>query len=113
IKASNVRRAVFHWHKSDEATTRAILEAGYYISLTPEVAYRDRDRELARLVPFDRLMVETDGPSPFGGPFEGQPTEPAFIAEVVAAIAKIRGSSVDAVTTALAANARCLFGISG
>jgi TatD DNase family protein len=113
IRSAKVRRAVFHWHKADEATTRAIIEAGYFISLTPEVAYRDRDRELAMLVPFAQLMVETDGPSPFGGPFEGKPTEPAFIPEVVAAIAKIRGSSVDAVVTALATNAKSLFEISG
>jgi TatD DNase family protein len=113
ITAAKVRRAVFHWHKSDESTTRAIIEAGYFISLTPEVAYRDRDQELARLVPLSQMMVETDGPSPFGGPFEGKPTEPAFIAEVVAAIAKIKSSSVDAVATALAANAKFLFGING
>jgi TatD DNase family protein len=113
LRAAKVRRAVFHWHKAEETTTRAIIEAGYFISLTPEVAYRDRDRELARLVPFEQMMVETDGPSPFGGPFEGKPTEPAFIAEVVAAIAEIRSSSADAVATALATNAKFLFGISG
>ena len=40
VRKAGVTRAVFHWHKSDEQTTRAILNAGYFISLTPEVAYR-------------------------------------------------------------------------
>ena len=112
-QAAGVRRAVFHWHKSDEATTHAILEAGYFISLTPEVVYRDRDQALARIVPLDHLMVETDGPSPYGGPFQGKPTEPNFIADVISAIASIRGNSIDAIVNALTANAESLFGITG
>jgi TatD DNase family protein len=112
IKGAKVRRAVFHWHKSDEATTRAIIEAGYFISITPEVVYRDRDQELARFVPLRRMMVETDGPWPYGGPFEGKATEPRFIVDTISAIAKIKGNSTDTVERALAANAHELFGIS-
>jgi TatD DNase family protein len=111
IQAAKVRRAVFHWHKSDVETTRAILEAGYFISLTPEVVYRERDQALPAMVPLDQMMVETDGPWPHGGPFEGKPTEPNFIADVISAIARIRGNSIDAITQALAANAKTLFGI--
>ncbi|HVN29406.1 MAG TPA: TatD family hydrolase, partial [Candidatus Binataceae bacterium] len=113
IKAAKVTRAVFHWHKSDEATTRAIIDAGYFISLTPEVVYRERDRELAKIVPLARLMVETDGPWPYGGPFEGKATEPGFIIDAIAAIAPIKGASVETVKDALAANARELFEING
>jgi TatD DNase family protein len=112
IKVAKVRRAVFHWHKSDEATTRAIIDAGYFISITPEVVYRDRDQELARFVPLSRMMVETDGPWPYGGPFEGRATESAFIVDTISAIARIKGNSTDAVEHALAANAYALFGIS-
>lgn len=112
IADERVRRAVFHWHKSDEATTRAILNAGYFVSLTPEVAYRDRDQDLARMLPLNQMMVETDGPWPYGGPFEGKPTEPGFIADVISAIASIRGNSIEAVEQALTANAKTLFGIS-
>ncbi|HLX36352.1 MAG TPA: TatD family hydrolase [Candidatus Binataceae bacterium] len=112
IKSTKVRRAVFHWHKSDAATTRAILDAGYFISLTPEVAYRDRDRELARIVPLHQMMVETDGPWPYGGPFESRRTEPSFIPDVISAIAQLRSIAVEMVARAIAFNARTLFGIS-
>jgi TatD DNase family protein len=111
IEAARVRRAVFHWHKSDEVTTHAILKAGYFVSLTPEVVFRDRDQALAAITPLDQMMVETDGPWPHGGPFEGKPTEPYFIADVISAIARIRGTSIDPIVDALAANALSLFGI--
>jgi TatD DNase family protein len=111
IQAAGIRRAVFHWHKSDQQTTRAILEAGYVISLTPEVVYRERDRQLAAMVPLDQMMVETDGPWPYGGPFEGRLTEPNFIADVISAIARIQGYSKETIMEALAKNAETIFGI--
>ena len=112
IRDAQVRRAVFHWHKSDEQTTRAILDAGYFISLTPEVAYRERDQELARMLPSNRMLVETDGPWPYGGQFAGRPTEPAFIKETVAAIAHLRCTTIEDIATSTTANARAMFGIS-
>jgi TatD DNase family protein len=111
IRGARVRRAVFHWHKAEEQTTRAIIDAGYFISLTPEVSYRERDQELARMLPIDRMLVETDGPWPFGGQFAGRLTEPAFIKETVAAIAHLRCATFNDIATATTANARELFGM--
>lgn len=111
IRAAGMRRAVFHWHKSDDTTTHAIVEAGYFISLTPEVTYRERDRHLAQLVPLDHLMMETDGPWPYQGRFAGRRTEPTFVADVLAEIAELRGEARAAVLEALARNAYALFGI--
>jgi TatD DNase family protein len=111
IREAKVRRAVFHWHKSDEQTTRAIIDAGYFISLTPEVSYRQRDQELARMLPANRMLVETDGPWPYGGQFAGRLTEPAFIKETVAAIAHLRCTTIEDIATSTTANARALFGV--
>lgn len=111
IREAHVTRAVFHWHKSDEQTTRAILNAGYFISLTPEVAYRARDQDLARMLPADRMLVETDGPWPYGGQFAWRLTEPAMIKEVVAAIAHLRCTTFEEVAESTTANARALFRI--
>ncbi|MGB8413142.1 MAG: TatD family hydrolase [Candidatus Binatus sp.] len=111
IREAKVTRAVFHWHKSDEQTTRAIINAGYFISLTPEVAYRERDRDLARMIPANRMLVETDGPWPYGGQFAGRLTEPAMIKDVVAAIAHLRCATFDEIAESTAANARALFRI--
>jgi TatD DNase family protein len=111
IGEAGVTRAVFHWHKSDEQTTRAIINAGYFISLTPEVAYRERDRDLARILPANRILVETDGPWPYGGQFAGRLTEPAMIKDVVAAIAHLRCATFEEIAAATTANARALFRI--
>ena len=111
IREAGVTHAVFHWHKSDEQTTRAIINAGYFISLTPEVAYRARDQDLARMLPTDRILVETDGPWPYGGQFAGRLTEPAMIKEVVAAIAHLRCTTFEEIAAATTANARALFRI--
>ena len=109
IGEARVKRAVFHWHKSDEQTTRAIIDAGYFISLTPEVAYRERDRDLARMLPANRILVETDGPWPYGGQFAGRLTEPAMIKDVVAAIAHLRCTTFEEIAGSTTANARTLF----
>ncbi|MDB5107289.1 MAG: deoxyribonuclease [Candidatus Binatus sp.] len=111
IEAAGVRRAAFHWHKSDEATTRAIIAAGYYISMTPDVVYRERDQELARMLRLDRMIVESDGPWSYGGPFAGQITEPAIVRHVVAAIAHIRCATFEEIAAVTDANTRRLFAI--
>ena len=111
LKEAGVTRAVFHWHKSDDATTDEILEAGYFISLTPEVAYRDRDQRLAKLVPLERMLLETDGPWPYAGQFQGRATEPLMIVEAVNAIARILKVDRERVASATTANAKALFRI--
>ncbi len=111
IGQAGVTRAVFHWHKADEQTTRAIIDAGYFISLTPEVAYRERDRDLAWMLPANRMLVETDGPWPYGGQFAGRLTEPAMIKDVVAAIAHLRCTTFEEIAASTTANARALFRI--
>lgn len=111
ILEGGAARAVFHWHKSDDVTTRAILDAGYFISITPEVAFRDRDRALAQLIPQSRLLVETDGPWPHGGQFTGRATEPAMIRDTIAAIADLKGESFEAIRAQTTSNAVTLFGI--
>src|SRR6266481_4038095 len=50
LRAHGIERAVFHWHKAPADVTRAIVDAGYYVSVTPEVVYRGRDRELVEAV---------------------------------------------------------------
>ncbi len=109
--AAGVARAVFHWHKSDQATTRAILNAGYLVSLTPEVVYRERDRELAKFVPLSKLVVETDGPWQYGGAFAGQATGPWMIRDAIEAIAEIKNIAFEIAADSIISNAIALFGM--
>ena len=109
LRTEHTERAVFHWHKASPGVTRAIVEEGYYISVTPETCYRQRDQALVDAVPLSHLVIETDGPWPYGGEFEGQPTEPTFLGRVVEAIATIKGMPSEAVGEIVAENARRLF----
>ena len=102
--------AVFHWHKGSPETTAAICEAGYFVSVTPEVCYRERDRELVRAVPLRNLMLESDGPWPYGGEFTGQLTTPAMIARLAAEVARLKGVALDEVREVVWQNAQRLFG---
>ena len=110
LKAAGVGRAMFHWHKAAPEVTAAICAAGYCVSVTPEVCYRERDRDLVLAVPRDRLLIETDGPWPFRGPFEGKPTEPAMLTRVAAEVAALWGCPLTEAAARLTATAEALFG---
>ena len=102
--------ALFHWHKGSPDVTAAICEAGYFISVTPEVCYRERDQHLVQCVPLANLLLESDGPWPYGGEFTGQSTTPALVARVAQAVAHLKGLSLAEVQQATTANAQHLFG---
>ncbi len=109
VKRYEPAGAVFHWHKSTPETTAAIHRAGYYISVTPEVCYRERDQQLVQAVPLDRLLLESDGPWPYDGAFSGERTTPALVAHVAEAVARIKGVPLAEVQAVTAENARRVF----
>ena len=102
--------AVFHWHKGSRETTEAICDAGYFVSVTPEICYRERDRELVRATPLRSLLLETDGPWPYGGEFAGRPTMPAIIPRLSAEVARLKGIAPEEARDVMWANAGRLFG---
>ena len=109
LQQHGVERAVFHWHKAPAEVTRAIIAAGYLVSVTPEVVYRERDRELVEQVPLASLLVETDAPWRYGGEFEGLSPGPWLAARVAEEIAKIKRLPVDDVMHTLSTNTCRLF----
>jgi TatD DNase family protein len=76
------------------------------------VTYETARKPLAavRAVPGDRLLLETDAPDQTPRPHRGR-NEPAFVAEIAAAVARALGTTVDEVDARTTANARALFGI--
>src|SRR2546427_4664842 len=109
LKRHGIERAVFHWHKAPPDVTRDIVEAGYFVSVGPEVVYRERDRELATSVPLDSLLVESDAPWKYSGEFEGLDSGPWFAARVAEELAKIKQLPVADVMFRLSTNACRLF----
>jgi TatD DNase family protein len=111
LKRHRIEHAVFHWHKAPEGVTRAIVEAGYFVSVTPEVVYRERDRLMVDAVPLDSLVVESDGPWAYQGEFEGLPSGPWLVSRVAEEIAKLKRLPVDDVMFRLSENTCQLFGL--
>lgn len=109
LRRRGIDRAVFHWHKAPADITRQIVEAGYLVSVTPEVVYRERDKEMVEWIPLEALLVETDSPWPYKGEFHGIPTEPWMASRVVEEVAKLKRLPVDEVMFRLSSNACHVF----
>jgi TatD DNase family protein len=109
VRAAGVEQAVFHWHKAPAEVTRDIVEAGHFISVTPEVVYRERDRELVESVPLDSLLVESDAPWPYKGEFENTTSGPWMASRVAEEVAKIKHLPVEETMYRLTVNACRLF----
>jgi TatD DNase family protein len=109
LRRHGIERAVFHWHKAPPEVTRAIVDAGYFVSVGPEVVYRELIREIATTVPLESLLVESDGPWPYRGEFEGMTSGPWFASRVAEEVAKIKRLPVEDTMFHLSANTCRLF----
>jgi TatD DNase family protein len=81
LEAHDISKAHFHWFKGSSATLQRMAQRGYYISFTPDILYEEEIQEIALHYPIEQVMLETDGPWPFEGPFAGQMTHPSMIHE--------------------------------
>jgi TatD DNase family protein len=111
LKRRGVDRAVFHWHKASAEVTRAIVDAGYLVSVTPDLVYRDRDREMVEGVPIESLLVESDAPWQYQGEFENVTSGPWLVARVAEEVAKIKRLPVDEAMYQLTVNTCRVFDI--
>jgi TatD DNase family protein len=106
-------RAVYHCFTGSVAEARSILDGGYLLGFTGPVTYKKSDalREVARFVPDDRFVVETDAPYLSPEPVRKQKVnEPSFVVHVADAIARERGKSRQQIDELTTANARRFFG---
>jgi TatD DNase family protein len=108
-------RGVLHSFTGDAATASACLAMGLYVSFAGMVTYKNAGdlREVARQVPLDRLLVETDSPYLAPVPVRGQRNEPAHVRHTAACLAGVHGIDVDALAAVTTRNARALFGLDG
>jgi TatD DNase family protein len=109
LKRHRIERAVFHWHKASPEVTQAIVDAGYFISVTPDVVSRERDRGMVMGVPLDALLVESDGPWGYGGELQGIESGPWLASRVAEEVAKLKRLPVEDVMFQLSTNTCRLF----
>jgi len=102
---------VIHCFTGGEDLARRALALGFYISLSGIIAFPRSEpiQAVARSLPEDRLLVETDSPFLAPPPHRGKRNEPAFVVEVARKVAALRGESVEAVAAAAKRNFERLF----
>lgn len=84
---------VLHCFTEDVGMAGAAMDLGYYISLSGIVTFKNAEalRDVARFVPMDRLLVETDSPYLAPVPYRGKSNEPQYVREVAEYLAELKG----------------------
>jgi TatD DNase family protein len=102
---------VFHCFTGDRPMARKALDAGFHISLAGIVTFPKalELKEVARMVPPDRLLVETDSPFLAPVPHRGSRNEPAHVVRVAQLIADLRGTTLAAIDGSTSENFHRLF----
>ena len=102
---------VLHCFTGSAALARTALDLGFYISISGIVTFKNaRDlQDVAKTIPQDRLLVETDSPFLAPVPHRGQTCEPAFVADTAAFLSDLRDEPLDELAAATTANFFRLF----
>ena len=102
---------VIHCFTASRAFAHRALELGFYISISGIVTFKNAReiQETAKVVPADRLLVETDAPFLAPVPHRGKRGEPAFVADTLAFLADLRGDDRAELSTLTAQNFHRLF----
>ncbi|MGI9319678.1 MAG: TatD family hydrolase [bacterium] len=102
---------VMHCFAEDWHTAEKALDIGFYISFSGIVTFKNADqlREVARRVPLDRILVETDSPYLAPVPVRGKTNEPSYVRHTAEFIAELRGMSLDKIAEITTANFFTLF----
>ncbi len=114
IKIMNEEKAgagVMHCFSEDWETAKAALDLGFYISFSGILTFKSAAdlREVAKKVPADRLLVETDSPYLTPVPYRGRPNSPAYTYYVAEQLAQIRNVSIDDIAHTTTQNFNNLF----
>jgi len=107
-------RGVFHCFTETRAVAAAALDLGFDISFSGILTFRNAVelREVARFVPLERCLIETDSPYLAPMPYRGKTNHPALVAYVAAKLAELKNLSLAEVAQATSANFERLFRLS-
>lgn len=104
-------RGVFHCFSGSKDLAHRALDLGFALSFSGIVTFRRADelREIAKEVPLDRLLIETDCPFLAPVPYRGKRNEPAYVVEVARCIAELRGLPIEEIARVTTDNFQNLF----
>ena len=102
---------ILHCFTESVAVAQAGIDLGFYISLSGIASFKKAAQvhDVARAIPLDRMLVETDAPYLAPVPYRGKPNEPAYVKHVAEAIADLRQISLEEVAASTSRNFLRLF----
>lgn len=106
-------KGVIHCFSSDRAQMEEYLDLGFFIAFGGPVTFKKTDelKEAAKIVPLEKLLVETDAPYLAPMPYRGKRNEPIFVKETAALIANLKGIMLDDLALQTVKNTKEIFGI--
>lgn len=113
MQQEQAQAGVMHCFSEDWETAEAALDLGFYISFSGIITFKSAAdlREVAKKVPADRLLVETDSPYLTPVPYRGRANSPAYTYYVAEKLAEIRGVSMNSIAQTTTANFKQLFSL--
>jgi TatD DNase family protein len=102
---------VFHCFTETQAVARAALDLGFYISFSGILTFKTAGdiREVARFVPLDRMLIETDSPYLAPMPYRGKTNNPSYVPFVAQQIAELKQQPLEVIAEATSRNFEQLF----
>jgi TatD DNase family protein len=102
-----------HCFSGSQSLAEQAIDLGMLISFSGILTFKKADdlRAIARRVPLDRLLIETDCPYLTPVPYRGKRNEPAYVVEVARCLAELRETSLDEIAAITTANFAWIFGV--
>ena len=109
--AAGAAGGVFHCFTETEAVARAALDLGFYISFSGILTFKNAQdlRDVARFVPMERMLIETDSPYLAPMPYRGKTNNPSYVPWVAKQIAELKACTVEEVAAQTSRNFESLF----
>ncbi|WOE40206.1 TatD family hydrolase [Acinetobacter chinensis] len=97
IRAEKSTHGILHCFTEDWETAKAVLDCGYYISFSGIVSFKNAQdlRDVAKQVPLDRVLIETDSPYLAPVPYRGKTNEPKYVPYVAKALSDVYDKSLE------------------
>ena len=106
-------QGVFHCYSGSAESAKEILKMGYYLGFTGVISFKNarKSLEVLEMMPADRILIETDCPYMAPVPFRGQRCHSGLLPHTLAALAQVRGISVEEAAALTTENAKRFYGI--
>lgn len=110
-KEAKATRVLFHWYSGPVDIMQQVLDAGFYVSTSPSVAYSPQSQQAMLAAPVERILLETDSPVTFRDGEGSFKSEPKDVVRTLKALSRLKNIDEDKLLARVNQNAKDFFGI--